>query len=56
VGEGGAERSSATGEGYGPHVMRLPLIRPRFREGTFSHKGRREEDALLSMTFYFFSR
>jgi hypothetical protein len=41
AGEGGAERSSATGEGK----LSLPMWHPHppsLREGTFSRKGRRE--------------
>jgi hypothetical protein len=42
VGEGGASRSEATGEGSVP-ADRDPSSDPRFARITFSHKGRREE-------------
>jgi hypothetical protein len=55
VGEGGAERSSATGEGFSPPAQTSRLERtphPALR-ATFSHKGRRKKGALLSAQFVF---
>jgi hypothetical protein len=50
AGEGGVRVSGRRVRGEGNFYEESPLIRPRWREGTFSHKGRRKKARGLTLS------